>query len=250
MEKNILIVERNSRQRLKISKTVSQVAGQEGVLVKIHTAVNPVLAMRILDKTDVDMLILNAVYKKKGQEEFSGIRLVEELRKREKYMLLPVIFLSNCNEMREYAFTELNSLGYQPYEFKEEALVKLIRKGLHYTTRRDERTEWYLKEKTVLYPVCITDIVYIKTHVKGLYFQLQSGRVVTIMNRTIADVKRKLKNQCLFQCGRNIMVNRDYMKSFDKDILTLVSGTETIQMHISNGYQGVVRKELLKQSNA
>ena len=245
MEKNILIAEANDRQRLKITRAVSAVAAKAGVSMKIYKAVNAVRAMRILEKNNIDMLILNTGYRKNGPEDLSGIRLVEELRKREKYMLLPVIFISNCREMREYIFDGLNSLGCLPYEFENEVLDKLIEKSLHYTTARDEKVELYLKDKSTLYPVLVKDIVYIKTHRKGLCFQLQSGRAITVMNRTLVDVKRKLKNQYLLQCGRNIIVNRNYINSFHKDTLTLVSGGETICMHISNGYQGVLRKELL-----
>lgn len=245
MEKNILIAEANDRQRLKITKAVSAVAAKAGVSVKIYKAVNAVRAMRILEKNNIDMLILNTGYRKNGPEDLSGIRLVEELRKREKYMLLPVIFISNRREMREYIFDGLNSLGCLPYEFENEALDKLIEKSLHYTTARDEKVELYLKDKSTLYPVLVKDIVYIKTHMKGLRFQLQNGRVITVMNRTLVDVKRKLKNQCLLQCGRNIIVNRNYINSFHKDTLTLVSGGETICMHISDGYQSILRKELL-----
>ena len=245
MEKNILIAEANDRQRLKITKAVSAVAAKAGVSVKIYKAVNAVRAMRILEKNNIDMLILNTGYRKNRPEDLSGIRLVEELRKREKYMLLPVIFISNRREMREYIFDGLNCLGCLPHEFENEVLDKLIEKSLHYTTARDEKVELYLKDKSTLYPVLVKDIVYIKTHMKGLCFHLQSGRVITVMNRTLIDVKRKLKNRCLLQCGRNIIVNRNYISSFHKDTLTLVNGGETFCMHISDGYQSILRKELL-----
>ena len=126
MEKNILIAEANDRQRLKITKAVSAVAAKAGVSVKIYKAVNAVRAMRILEKNNIDMLILNTGYRKNGPEDLSGIRLVEELRKREKYMLLPVIFLLNHREIREYVFDGLKSMGCLPYEFKNEELDKII----------------------------------------------------------------------------------------------------------------------------
>ena len=245
MEKNILIVDRSSRQRSKISKVVLRHAGQSGVSVKIKYAVNPVRAMRILETNDIDMMILNVVYKKNGQEELSGIFLVEELRKWEKYVLLPVIFIGNCPKMREYAFDELNCFGYQPYEFNEEALVKLIRKGLHYKTVRDENVEVYVKDKTVFYPIRVKDIIYIKKYMNGLCFQLQNGNAVTIMSRTIADVKRKLKNRYLLQCARDTVVNRDYIETLDKESLTLRSGKEAIRIPISRGYLRILRKELM-----
>ena len=64
MEKNILIAEANDRQRLKITKAVSAVAAKAGVSVKIYKAVNAVRAMRILEKNNIDILILNTGYRK------------------------------------------------------------------------------------------------------------------------------------------------------------------------------------------
>ena len=160
-------------------------------------------------------------------------------------MLLPVIFVSDCQKMREYAYQELNCIGYQPFEFDDVKLNELVKKGLHYTTVRDEKAEVYLKEKTLMHPVRVKDIVYIESHSHGLCFRLKSGMALEVKNRTLPDVKEKIKNQCLLQCGRNVIVNRDYIETLKDKTLILRNGTDSVAIPVGVRFRQLVKIAVL-----
>lgn len=245
MEKNILIVDSDSRQRLRIAKVVHWAAAESNTRVKIYKAVNTGRAARILEQYDIDMLLLNTNFQRDFLEELPGIRLVEELRRREKYMFLPVIFISSREEMRKYAFAELNCLGYQPYEFDGETLEKVIKKGLYHTTRRDRDVELCLKAKSILYPVRVKDIIYIESQNKELLFWLKDGSVVRGSYRTLLDINTKIKNRSFLQCGRDTIINREYVEKADEKTVYLKNGEKSICVNIGVRYRNAVKAAIL-----
>ena len=245
MEKNILIVDSDSRQRLKIARLVHGVAAESNVKVKIYRAVNAVRATRILEQNDIDMLILNTTYPKAFSRELSGICLVESLRKIQKYTFLPVIFISSREDMRRYAFTELNCLGYQPFEFDEVALGKVVRKGLNHTTKRDRDVELCLKTSSIMRLVLVKDIVYIESKNRAIQFWLSDGSGVRVPYKNLSDVKEKIKNKCLIQCGRDTIINRDYIEKVDEKTVFLFKGNESISLKVGENYWNAVEAAVL-----
>lgn len=241
LEKFVLIVESDSRQRKRIADRVYAAAGELSIKVKIYNAVNAVRAAKILEQKDIDLLILNTVYQGMSVEELPGIHLVESLRKVEKYIPLPVIFVSSKMEQREYAFTELNSIGYQSFVFDEKMLEKNIRKGFCHTTERDREKQILLKSETMLYPVCIKDIIYIEKENKGVRFLLQDGSILMVSYRTLSDVKEKIKSRNLLQCGRNTIINTEYIEKIEDNVIFLFAGNKTIKKNVGTRYRSAVK---------
>ena len=138
MKKQILIVDSEDRQLHRIEKVLQDAAEEIGVKIEIHTANTIAEADLFLQEYDIDTLILDTVYRGFKFGEYQGIKWVEELRKIDRYVLLPVIFIASVGEPREYAYTELNCLGFLPRVFDTDQLMKVLRKALYYTTYRDE----------------------------------------------------------------------------------------------------------------
>lgn len=241
MEKNILIVDADDRQRSKITRIAREAVDESNVKAKFYQAVNATRAERILEQNDIDLLIFTMACQRAEKESLSGICLVEKLRKIEKYMFLPVIFVSSQKEMRQYAFTELNCLGYLSYEFDKERLGKIIKKGLHHTTSRERDKELYLKTDSILHPIRIKDIVYIESQKRGIQFNLRDGTSLHFPYRSLRDVNEIIGNRCLLQCGRNIIVNREYIDKANEKEVCLVNGEETISLQVGVTYRNVMK---------
>lgn len=245
MEKNVLIIESDGRQREKIAKRVYVAAAELSVKVKIYKAVNAARGAKILEQTDIDLLILNTVYHGMSAQELPGIYLVESLRKVEKYIPLPVVFVSSTMEAWQYAFTELNCLGYQPYVFDDEMLEKNLKKGLHHTTRRDREKQILLKNETMLYPVHIKDIIYIEKADRGVRFWMQDGSMLKGSYRSLSDAKEKIKSRYLLQCGRNIIINTAYVDKIEDKTVLLSVGDQAIRLNIGTRYRNAVKTTVL-----
>ena len=247
MEKNVLIAESDSLQRKRITKIVCEAALKLNIKVKIYRAVNATRAAKVLEQNDIDMLILNTVYQDTRYKELPGIRLVEELRTLEKYVLLPVIFVTPNLEQRDYIFKELDCIGCQPYAFEDETLEKILLRGLHYKTCRDAEKEFYIKSKTKLYPVCMNDILYIESGKREVKFCMWDGTIVEVAYLTLAEVKEKLKSRYLLQCERSIIVNTTYITAIEEKTIFLAGQKQTIGLNIGTRYRNAVKMVMMQK---
>ena len=247
LEKNVLIVENDNLQRKRITKIVYEAALKLNIKVKIYRAVNVSRAAKILEQNDIDMLILNTVYQKTKCKELPGIQLVEWLRTVEKYVLLPVIFVTPNMEQRDYIFKELDCIGCQPYGFRDEALEKILIKGLHYKTCRDAEKEFCLRSKTKLYPVCMNNILYIESEKRAVKFWMWDGSAVEVAYRTLTDVKEKLKSRYLLQCERGIIVNTAYIDRMEDKTIFLSGQKQTIELNIGTKYRKALKMAMMQK---
>lgn len=241
LTKNILVVESDGDQRTRILRKVHMAAAEVNVCVHIYKAVDTVRAQKILNEKDIDMLIMNTDYGKNRTNPPPGIELAKIVRGMKKYMFLPLIFVSDRDDLREYAFTELNCMGYLNISFGKEDLKRVIEKGMQYTTERDADAEWFLKEKSVLYPVRIKDILYMEANDCDLLFRLMDHTTLKLSNRRLVVAKEKFANSCLLRCGRSVVINRDHVVRWNKKEVFLWDGEEEIKIRIGKAYRSEVK---------
>lgn len=215
MDKRVLIVDCGNKQTERIASLVLEAAAKEDKTIKLYTARNITEAERLLNDDDIDILILNAVYKKEMQEEYLGISWVEELRETDKYVLLPVIFITAAEEMREYAYKELNCLGFLPETFEEEELLRVLRKAFQYSTYRDEEKYILPRKNGMVYPIQVKNIVYVEVENRLLHIHLKDGIVIKIPHKTMQELYEEADSECLVQCNKSMLVNRAYVSEIN-----------------------------------
>lgn len=244
MEKWVLIVESDAKKREKIAVLVHRAASEINVKVKIWKAVNTIRAVKILKYNDIDLLILNTVYRGMPRGQNPGISLVEGLRKVDRYISLPVIFVSANSEMRKYAFRELDCLGFITNALDEERLEEKIQKGLYHTTRRDGERQFLMRTKNIMYLLRIKDIVYIEVGNRELLFGLEDGSVLQAPYRSLQNVKEKMHSRTLVQCDRKTMVNIEYIQKMDEKNIFLSINEKMIKMKYSLNYKNDLKAVL------
>ena len=225
MKKQVLIIESHRKQRNRIIHEVRETASEINKKVHFCWAKNIAEAENFLRYRDVDLLILNTVYRGMPLEDVPGIRLVEKLRKVEKYVSLPVVFIYFKQEMMEYAYKELNCLGFLPQLFDDEEFRRVVKRGLHHTTRHDEEEYIYLRKQSTVYPVMVKDIVYVEIEDRLLHLYLQDGSVLEIPHVALTDFAEEVNCRCVVQCNRSMLVNANYVEkeNLSKNILKLKS---------------------------
>ena len=211
MKKAILIIEDDAEQLDMLKQLVMAV----GANAEIYTADNVTSAYRILMEKTIDVFLADIILDTTKPGDTAGIRLVEKIRKIPKYMFTPVIFITSLEDPAMYAYTDLNCMGYIEKPFAPERVVKLVVKALNYTTEREKEVSLTFRKDGILYPVKLKEIVYMESLNHIMYIHLLDGSVLEIPYKTCKQVMQETDTNCLMQCSRSTLVNKEYVLSID-----------------------------------
>ena len=90
MKKTVLIIEDDANQLMMLKQLVLSV--NEGA--EILTADNETIAYKILMERTIDVFLVDIILDTRKPGDTSGVRLVERMRKIQKYIFTPVIFIT------------------------------------------------------------------------------------------------------------------------------------------------------------
>ena len=209
MKKAILIIEDDAEQLDMLKQLVMAV----GANAEIYTADNVTSAYRILMEKTIDVFLADIILDTTKPGDTAGIRLVEKIRKIP--MFTPVIFITSLEDPAMYAYTDLNCMGYIEKPFAPEQVVKLVVKALNYTTEREKEISLTFRKDGILYPVKLKEIVYMESLNHIMYIHLLDGSVLEIPYKTCKQVMQETDTNCLMQCNRSTLVNKEYVLSID-----------------------------------
>ncbi|MBP3604454.1 MAG: response regulator transcription factor [Lachnospiraceae bacterium] len=211
MRKVVLIIEDDASQLEMLRRLVLKTSKD----VEVLTANNSMVAYQALMERTIDVFLVDIVLDTENRGDTSGIRLVERFRKIPKYMFTPVIFVTSLEDSTMYAYKELNCIGYIEKPFEPAQVMCLVEKALNFTTARDTDVRLSFRKDGIWYPVKIKDVVYMESlkHVMNIHFAKNS--VLEIPYVTCKQILKDADCDCLVQCSRSTIVNRDYVHSVD-----------------------------------
>ncbi len=240
MKKRVLIVDSYEEQIKRIAQEVRVAAGQARECIKIYTAQNIEEAVTIVDQSDIDLLILDTVYKGTSKQEKPGIRWVEQLRKTEKYIPLPIIFITSLKEQEKYAYIELNCMGYFSRDFESENLQKVLKKALHYFTPMEEERHIFVKQRSIVYPVKIKDIVYVEAGNRLVFLYLNDGTKLEIPYISLNVILNMTRCKSIIQCSKYNLVNTYYIEKVERYRHDMVLYLEKGDLKVGRKYMKAV----------
>lgn len=133
MGKKILIVENDMEQLHRLEELVRAIDKD----VWIRAVTNADDAEDILSNHVIDMFLCNVALDSRNAEDISGIHLVGEIRKMEKYLFTPVIFITEKMDFEEVAYRDLHCYGYFGIPFSADEITQTVRNALKFPTQRD-----------------------------------------------------------------------------------------------------------------
>lgn len=231
MKKCILIIEDNKIQMEMLKKLVLEV--NPGVT--IYTANDISTACQILIERTIDAFIVDIILDTTRPGDTSGIRIIEKIRTIPKYMFTPVIFVTSLEDTTKYAYTDLNCLGYVEKPFSPESVRNLVEKALNFSTVKSQDATFCFRKDGILYPVKVRDILYIESLRHVVSVHTLKGGTLTVPYRPCKDLLDEIDADCLFQCSRNAIVNKDYIENVDvaNRYITLRGVEEKIEIGIT-----------------
>ena len=211
MKKCVLIIEDSPIQMEMLKKLVLEVNPD----VVVYTATDLRTAYQIVIEKTIDVFMVDIILDTTKPGDTSGIKLIEKIRTIPRYMFTPVLFITSLEDTTNYAYTDLNCLGYVEKPFSPERVISLVEKALKFSTAKNEDATFCFRKDGILYPVKVHDIVYIESLNHVVTVHTFKNGTLTVPYRPCKDLLDEVDTDCLFQCSRNAIVNKDFVENVD-----------------------------------
>lgn len=231
MKKNVLIIEDNINQLRMLRKLVLETSENAVVYAEANSAD----AYKVLMENTIDVFLVDIILDTTKPGDTSGIKLVEKIRNIPKYMFTPVLFITSLEDPKNYAYTDLNCLGYVEKPFSVEKVKKLLQKALNYTTEKEKDITICFRRDGILYPIHVKEIVYLESLNHIVNVHLSDGTLLEVPYMTCKQVLEEDSSDVLFQCSRNTVVNKEYVLNVDvtNRYITLKDGYGRLEVGIT-----------------
>ncbi len=242
MKQTVLIIDNNIEQLDIMTKIVLEVNEN----LEVYTVDSSAAAYELLMEVTIDVFIVDVVLNRDKPGDTSGMRLIEHIREIPKYMLTPVIFVTEESDPELYAYSELNCIGYIKKPFHKNEIKKVLKKALHYRTERNEDSTLIFRKNGIVYPIKIRDIVYIESADHMMYVHLCDKNTISIPYKTYSKILYEADADCLFQCSRSIVVNKNYVLGIDLPNRYIVLSNDLGKVDIGSTYRKKVMQEFAR----
>ncbi|MGN0155932.1 MAG: LytR/AlgR family response regulator transcription factor, partial [Lachnospiraceae bacterium] len=201
----------------------------------VYAETNSADAYKVLMENTIDVFLVDIILDTTKPGDTSGIKLVEKIRNIPKYMFTPVLFITSLEDPKNYAYTDLNCLGYVEKPFSVEKVKKLLQKALNYTTEKEKDITICFRRDGILYPIHVKEIVYLESLNHIVNVHLSDGTLLEVPYMTCKQVLEEDSSDVLFQCSRNTVVNKEYVLNVDvtNRYITLKDGYGRLEVGIT-----------------
>lgn len=209
--KSVLIIEDDPIQLEALEKLVLEVDAE----LTVYTVTDVAKAYKILLERTIDIFLVDIILSESKPSDTEGIKLVEHIRKIPRYMFTPVLFITSLEDTTGYAYKDLNCLGYVEKPFSPEHVKRLVEKALNFPKLEGQNTTFCFRKEGILYPIKIADIVYMDSYNHVINVHTANGDVLEVPYKTLKEVFAEMDAECMMQCGRRTIVNKDYVVNLD-----------------------------------
>lgn len=244
MRKQVLIVDREDRQIQRIAGVLKETAIQSGKRMEVYTANTLEEAENVIEETEIDILILDTVYEGRDLNKYPGVKWAQRLRECEKYISLPIVFISSVCEPKMYAYREINCLGFLFRQFKKEELQRILEKAMYHSWVREGDKSVCVRVQGILYPIQIKDILYVEVLNRVLYIYRINGEILEMPHKPLREFAVDVNSKCLIQCNKSMLINTLYIEDFDEKEGRVCLGKRNIILGVGKKYHSGIQNFL------
>lgn len=175
---------------------------------------------------DIDLFIIDIILHTDLPGDTSGLYFAEKMRKIERYMFVPLIFITSLEDSKFISYDQFHCYSFIEKPFEPRRVKEMIEQCLRFQKVPLEEKPIYFKYDGVIFKIESRNIVYIESLDHVLYIHTQDGGVEKIANMTQERFLEAADNDDLIKCRRNIIVNINYIKNVDiqNQIIQLSTG--------------------------
>lgn len=208
--KKILILEDQKEVRDYLENIINGVFGEK----EVYSTDNVDSAYRFAIQETIDVFLIDIILNVKVPKDVSGIIYADRIRRIEKYMFTPIIFITSLQDLELYSYRNLQCYGYIEKPFNEEEVRKIISKAMLFKTDRGEDKVIYFRKEGVLFAYKVADIIYTEVYrhtmkIFGINTQLE------IPYMTCKDFLKEADVDFMIQCSRNTIINKKFIENVD-----------------------------------
>lgn len=182
---------------------------------EVYTAENVETAYKILLEKTIDTFLVDIILDTTRPGDISGVWLVEKIRSISKYAFAPVLFITSLEDATSFAYKSLHCLGYVEKPFLPEDVKELLEEALHFSTARTKDVTYCFRKDGILYPVKVRNILYLESAGHAICIHTKKGGSLTVPYKSCKQVLEEVDTDCLVQCSRSTIINKDYVLNID-----------------------------------
>lgn len=245
MKKTVLVINGNVSRK----KAIRNIAPDADNNIDLYIADTVANAYELILSITIDVFIIDVILETYRPGDVSGVRLIEQVRGIPKYVFTPVIFVTAKVDPLMYAYIELNYVDYIKRPYKSEELKKALLRALHYQSQRNENKALIFRRGSIIFSIDVKDIVFIECVEHKMHLHLNDGTVRVVFYKTCKTLLYEADVECLFQCGRGMVINREYVQRVDipKHLIFLKNDMGKVNVGVT--YRRKVMEELVKKNH-
>lgn len=236
--KNILILEDNYDSSAMLAKIVKEIDSN----LQIYQVDSLSDAYQVSVEHDISLFIVDIILNNKIRNDVSGLKFVEKIRKIEKYMFVPIIFVTSLADPMIQAYKNLHCFSYLEKPIHVVEAKNIISQALRYTLPEKKKENMYFRDNGIIYSVCVDDIIYLESHAGSVTIHSKKEDI-KVYYRTCKDMLKEIDSQKFIKANRSIIVNKEYISNVDfvNRIITLIDDFGTVNLSLK------MKKEFMVQ---
>lgn len=178
---------------------------------EVYEAENEKESMDIIEKVEIDIFFLDIKLK-----ENSGLELAENIRKIEKYELVPIVFISGQIGYIIDALKKVNCHDFitKPYDIDD--ITKIIDKFLRHKEKTDNENYTYFKTiDEIEIKVHNKEIIFIEYYLKKCTIHTVFGEY-NIKSNGLEKLINEINYKNIIRTHKSFAVNLDHLKEIRK----------------------------------
>lgn len=209
--RNVLLIEDNNETRKVLKSIVKSISHD----VNVYEFSDTEGVYDFIFNHTIDLFLVDIILEKNVAGDLSGIRLVEDIRKINRYEFVPVIFVTSLYDPKLYAYTELHSYGYIEKPFDRENVKRVVESALRFPRTVKEDKVLHFRMQGTYYLVKCSEILYLESLNHKIYIYRRDGNEIVIPYKTFEQILKEAEGTSLVQCNRHIIFNKDYLEHVD-----------------------------------
>ncbi|PKM50525.1 MAG: DNA-binding response regulator, partial [Firmicutes bacterium HGW-Firmicutes-7] len=166
-------------------------------------------SLLIAKENKIDVFVLDMQL-----EDYSGLKLAEELREIDIYRLTPIIFISGAISKEFEAYKRIHCYAFieKPFTVKEvrEVLENVIIYGIE---KEQEQLKLTLKNNDRTYIIKKEEIIYIERKIRKLYIKTKNQEIIH-SSSSLAQIFEQLSDD-FAQCHQGFIINKKFIREIN-----------------------------------
>ena len=191
---------------------------------------------------EIDLFIIDIILDTSRPGDSSGLKFVDSIRKIERYVFTPVIFVTSLEDARLYTYEKLHCYSFIEKPFDPNKLKELVMQCLNFPSVELKRKTMYFRKDGIILATDREDIIYVECINRVLNIYTIQEDLLSIPYVTLKKFLSDVDSDDFIQCSRSAVVNRCYIHNVDitNRVIQLKNQMGTVEIGIM--YKKIIRE--------